>query len=64
MYYISLGKSVAQVALRWLIQRDVVSSVIIGCTSIQQLEDNMGASAGWALTDQDVSLMQLFSDYH
>ena len=49
-----LGKTVAQVALRWLVQQKVVSSVIIGATSVQQLEDNMGASAGWALTDEEV----------
>jgi len=31
-----------------------VSSVIIGATSVQQLEDNMGAGSGWALTDEEV----------
>jgi len=52
----SPGRSVAQVAIRWLIQRDVVSSVIIGCTSIQQLDDNMGASGGWELSEEEVHL--------
>ncbi|KAH3787886.1 1-deoxyxylulose-5-phosphate synthase YajO-like [Dreissena polymorpha] len=47
-------KSVAQVALRWLIQQEVVSSVIIGCTSVQQLEDNMGASSGWELSPEEM----------
>ena len=37
------GKTVSQVALRWLMQKDVVCSVIIGVRSIQQLEENMGA---------------------
>ncbi|KAI8483395.1 hypothetical protein Bbelb_388580 [Branchiostoma belcheri] len=46
------GKSVAQVSLRWLLQKDVVSSVIIGAKTLQQLEDNMGAAAGWELTQQ------------
>lgn len=44
------GKTVPQVALRWLLQKNVVSSVIIGCTSIQQLEDNVGASGGWEIS--------------
>ena len=44
-------------ALRWLVQQKVVSSVIIGATSVQQLEDNMGAGAGWALTDEEVGCM-------
>lgn len=37
------NKTVSQVALRWLLQKDVVCSVIIGVRSIQQLEENMGA---------------------
>lgn len=37
------GKTVAQVALRWLIQKDVVCSVIIGVHTMEQLEENMGA---------------------
>ena len=41
-------------ALRWLVQQKVVSSVIIGATSVQQLEDNMGAGSGWAITDEEV----------
>ncbi|XP_033760799.1 1-deoxyxylulose-5-phosphate synthase YajO-like [Pecten maximus] len=48
------GKSVPQVALRWLLQKNVVSAVIIGATSIKQLEDNMGASTGWTLTKEEM----------
>ncbi|XP_060083194.1 1-deoxyxylulose-5-phosphate synthase YajO-like [Ylistrum balloti] len=48
------GKSVPQVALRWLLQKNVVSSVIIGATSIKQLEDNMGASTGWTITKEEM----------
>jgi aryl-alcohol dehydrogenase-like predicted oxidoreductase len=33
--------SVSQLALAWLLQQPVVSSVIIGATKIQQLEDNL-----------------------
>ncbi|XP_021362681.1 uncharacterized protein LOC110456328 [Mizuhopecten yessoensis] len=49
-----IGKSVPQVALIWLLQKNVVSSVIIGATSIKQLEDNMGAGKGWALTTKEM----------
>ncbi|XP_019619639.1 PREDICTED: uncharacterized protein LOC109466368 [Branchiostoma belcheri] len=49
------GKSVAQVSLRWLLQKDTVSSVIIGAKTLQQLEDNMGAAAGWELTQQQMA---------
>ena len=44
----------AQVALRWLLQKDVVPSVIIGARTLEQLDQNMGAANGWALTAQEV----------
>ncbi|WP_295996927.1 aldo/keto reductase [Rugamonas sp.] len=37
--------SVAQVALAWLLQRQVVSSVIIGAKRVEQLDDNIAATA-------------------
>ncbi|MBX3063529.1 MAG: aldo/keto reductase [Anaerolineae bacterium] len=46
------GKSVAQVALNWLLQRPGVTAPIIGARTMAQFEDNMGAT-GWSLsTDQ------------
>ncbi|XP_035658708.1 1-deoxyxylulose-5-phosphate synthase YajO-like [Branchiostoma floridae] len=64
------GKTVAQVAIRWLLQKDVVSSVIIGAKTLQQLEDNMGASTGWEITEEQmaeldtVSQMDAFYPYN
>ncbi|PVD27624.1 hypothetical protein C0Q70_12790 [Pomacea canaliculata] len=49
------GKSQAQVALRWLLQKDIVASVIIGARTLQQLDDNMGAANGWALTADEMA---------
>ncbi|KAL4225821.1 hypothetical protein ACF0H5_013810 [Mactra antiquata] len=49
------GKTIPQVSLRWLIQKPVVSSVIIGATSVKQVEDNMGASSGWCLSDEEMA---------
>lgn len=43
------GKTVAQVALNWVLQRPAVSSIIIGARNEEQLTQNMGA-VGWALT--------------
>jgi len=51
------GKTQSQVAIRWVLQKDPVSSVIIGARSIAQLENNMGAGAGWALTDEDMKAL-------
>ncbi|CAG5122222.1 unnamed protein product [Candidula unifasciata] len=49
----SRGRTTAQVSLRWLLQRDVVSSVIIGATKLAQLDDNMAAN-GWSLTAEEM----------
>jgi len=42
------GKSVAQVALNWLLQRPTIASVIIGVRNEEQLQQNLRA-VGWAL---------------
>jgi len=39
----SRGASVAQIALAWLLARDSVTSVIVGASKLQQLEDNLGS---------------------
>jgi aryl-alcohol dehydrogenase-like predicted oxidoreductase len=39
------GVSMAQVALSWLADRPLVSSVILGARTVEQLEDNLGAAA-------------------
>ena len=43
------GKSVAQIALNWLLRRPTVSSVIVGARNEEQLRQNLGA-IGWNLT--------------
>ncbi|XP_006815531.1 1-deoxyxylulose-5-phosphate synthase YajO-like [Saccoglossus kowalevskii] len=48
------GKTIAQVGLRWLLQKDFIPSVIVGCKTLKQLEDNIGAGRGWKLTNQQV----------
>jgi aryl-alcohol dehydrogenase-like predicted oxidoreductase len=42
------GRSVPQIALRWLLERPTVSSVIIGARNEEQLHDNLG-TVGWTL---------------
>lgn len=45
-------KSVAQVALNWLLQRPTVANIIVGARNEEQLKQNLGA-VGWSLdTDQ------------
>ena len=37
------GVSIARIALAWLLHQPVVSTIIIGATKIEQLQDNLGA---------------------
>lgn len=57
MYFLSA----VQVALRWLIQKDAVTSVIIGCKTLSQLEDNWAASSGWQLSDDEMESLNMAS---
>ncbi|XP_025111968.1 uncharacterized protein LOC112574866 isoform X1 [Pomacea canaliculata] len=53
------GKTQAKVAIRWLLQKDIVASVIIGARTLQQLDDNMGAANGWTLTPEEFQMAEL-----
>jgi aryl-alcohol dehydrogenase-like predicted oxidoreductase len=46
------GKSVAQVAINWVISREGISSALVGARSVKQIKDDAGA-AGWALSPED-----------
>ncbi|MCD6285425.1 MAG: aldo/keto reductase [Anaerolineae bacterium] len=48
---VELGKTPAQVALRWVLEQPGVSSIITGVRTVEQLRDNVGA-AGWQLTGE------------
>ena len=55
------GCSMAQVALSWLRDRPAVSSVILGCRTVAQLEDNLGA-ADLDLTHEEAVTLDQASD--
>jgi aryl-alcohol dehydrogenase-like predicted oxidoreductase len=54
------GKSVAQIAINWLLQRPTVSTVIIGARNEAQLRQNLGA-VGWNLSAEQVAKLDLAS---
>ena len=54
------GATVAQCAIRWLMQRSVVTSVVFGAKSLAQLDDNLRA-ASIALSDEQVRLLDALS---
>jgi aryl-alcohol dehydrogenase-like predicted oxidoreductase len=54
------GKTVAQIALNWLLQRPTVATLIIGARNEEQLRDNLGA-IGWNLTREQVAKLDAAS---
>jgi aryl-alcohol dehydrogenase-like predicted oxidoreductase len=55
------GVSMAQVALAWLVDRPLVSSVILGARTLEQLQDNLGA-AGLHLDAEQTARLDAASD--
>jgi aryl-alcohol dehydrogenase-like predicted oxidoreductase len=54
------GKTVAQIALNWLLRRPTVATVIIGARTKEQLKDNLGA-VGWTLTPDQMKKLDTAS---
>jgi aryl-alcohol dehydrogenase-like predicted oxidoreductase len=53
------GKTAAQVALNWVLTRDGVTAPILGARTLEQLEDNLGATE-WSLdADQERVLAEV-----
>ncbi|MGB8354344.1 MAG: aldo/keto reductase [Chthoniobacteraceae bacterium] len=54
------GKTVAQIALNWLLQRPTVANIIIGARNEEQLRQNLGV-VGWNLTQGQVAKLDAAS---
>jgi aryl-alcohol dehydrogenase-like predicted oxidoreductase len=57
----SRGVTMAQVALAWLVDRPMVTSVILGARTVEQLQDNLGA-ADLHLEAHEVARLDAASD--
>jgi aryl-alcohol dehydrogenase-like predicted oxidoreductase len=55
------GVSMAQVALAWLADRPMMTSVILGARTVEQLTDNLGA-AGLHLSREETERLDVISD--
>ncbi len=51
-----IGKTPAQVSLNWLLGKEGITAPIFGASTLEQFEDNAGAS-GWRLSAEDWSLL-------
>jgi aryl-alcohol dehydrogenase (NADP+) len=49
------------VALAWVVDRPMVSSVILGARTVEQLQDNLGA-AGVHLSEEETAQLDAASD--
>ena len=49
------GQSLAQMALRWALRDERVTSLVVGASRVEQLEDNVAALEGPALTEAELS---------
>jgi aryl-alcohol dehydrogenase-like predicted oxidoreductase len=47
------GRSLPQLALRWAIANPAVSTALVGCRTVAEVEDNVGA-LGWSLSEADI----------
>ncbi|HEY0609235.1 MAG TPA: aldo/keto reductase, partial [Chitinophaga sp.] len=57
------GKSIAQVAINWVLQRPTVSSIIVGARNEEQLKQNLGA-VGWNLSTEQLKKLDAASEVH
>ena len=55
------GKTVSQVALRWVLQRPSVVSIVVGARNEAQLKENLG-TVGWSLDDKQMARLDAASD--
>ena len=55
------GRPIAQVAIRWVSQRPRVTAPILGASTYEQLETNLGA-VGWSLTDDEMDRLTSVSE--
>ncbi len=47
-------RSLPQLALRWATSHPAVSTALVGCRTVEELEDNVGA-IGWSISDEDLA---------
>jgi len=55
------GKTPAQVALNWVLNRPGITAPILGVRTMAHLEDNLGA-VGWSLSEEQTARLNLASD--
>jgi L-glyceraldehyde 3-phosphate reductase len=52
------GQTLAQLALTWVLRQPAIASALIGASSVRQLEQNLAAIAGPALTPDELAAIE------
>nr|WP_298684931.1 aldo/keto reductase [uncultured Dongia sp.] len=55
------GKTVAQIALNWLLQRPTVCNIVMGARNEEQLKQNLGA-IGWKLSAEQIAKLDAVTE--
>ncbi|MGW1889705.1 L-glyceraldehyde 3-phosphate reductase [Streptomyces sp. NPDC002004] len=55
------GQSLAQLALKWVLRDERMTSALIGASSVRQLEENVAALSGPKLTDEELAEIDTFA---
>ena len=55
------GESLAQMALKWVLKDDVVTSVLIGASKPQQILDNIKVIDSAGFTDEEIRMIDEIS---
>jgi aryl-alcohol dehydrogenase-like predicted oxidoreductase len=56
-------RSLPQLALRWATSHPAVSTALVGCRTVAEVEDNAGA-VGWVIADEDLAEMDTIFERH
>ena len=55
------GQSLAQLAVTWILRQDAVTSVLVGASSVTQLEQNVAALEAPALTEDEIASIEPYA---
>jgi len=56
-------RSLPQLALRWVTSHPDISTALVGCRTVAELEDNVGA-VGWSISDEDRAEVDAIFERH
>ena len=56
---VARGVSLAQLALQWVLRESVITSALIGASSVKQIEENLAALAGEPLSPDELTAIDI-----